>query len=196
MQTRSSQTCSLGYPAHPARPAPQHTSFVTLYSHQARPIRLAHTAPRSSPGRRIPDRSGHILKKRKKDTILVPVGTETPAPGQNRKVRTFFWLSGMTYSLIKKAYYDNFTIADPRLSQHPLNKQLKCFHKRTFFILQKRLGTGFDCVLKGKSHLHQGVLMMEMLRSIHGRTVRYSTPKSLRSTLNALHTHQSQSTNA
>jgi hypothetical protein len=81
-------------------------------------------------------------------------------PGQNRELQTFVWLSGMTYSSINKAYYENFTIAEPRLSQHPLGKQLRCFHKRPFSNLEEQLGTGFAYVVKSKSRLHEGVMMM------------------------------------
>lgn len=125
------------------------------------------------------------------DCIVVDVGsTQETYPERliaNNATHSFIWTSGLEYSnTTEESYFEGFTIPQVNIGMHTIASICPTFEQSNFAALRKALGYGF-AFIAGKADgspgirtVHQGVLMMEIIKHSHQRRTIYQRLELLR----------------
>jgi hypothetical protein len=92
----------------------------------------------------------------------------------NNATHNFIWTSGLEYSdSIEKDYFEWFTIPKVNISMYTIASICPAFEQSNFSALRKTLGYGFAFMAGKFQRVHQGVLMIEIIKHSHQRRTIY-----------------------
>ena len=113
----------------------------------------------------------------------VPLTERSMVPNAANVTQLFVWTSAMDYTGINRpSYFEEFTIQKPNLGGHTISSQCPFFARNNFSPLQERLGHGFVFRLADDVHrMHQGVVMVQIMKFAHLRNVECHPLRSLTS---------------
>ena len=112
------------------------------------------------------------------DCIVVDAGytqeTHPESPIVNNATYSFIWTSGLEYSnSTEEGYFEGFTIPQVHIGMHTIASICPAFKQSNFLALSKALGYGFAFMAGKVRTIHQGVLMMEIIKHSHQRRTIY-----------------------
>jgi hypothetical protein len=88
----------------------------------------------------------------------------------SQSTASFVWTSGMDYTdMDQLCFFEDFTIPEPDYGDHNPSAYCPYFTSQCFQSLQQKLGHGFAFVVEDVPRIHQGVVMMQIMKFSHKR---------------------------
>jgi hypothetical protein len=114
------------------------------------------------------------------DEIVVNGSTPPERLIANNATHSFIWISGLEYSNnIEKDYFEWFTIPKVNIGMYTIVSIYPAFEQSNFSALLKTLGYGFVFIVGKVQRVHQGVLIMEIIKHSQQRRTIYQKLKLL-----------------